>query len=63
MRDVNNGWLIRYIHANVASFFFICVYAHSYNNFINLFYYFNKLCINLYNKIIEDYTFYSKPIM
>ena len=22
MRDVNNGWLIRYTHANVASFFF-----------------------------------------
>ena len=28
MRDVNNGWLIRYTHANVASFFFIFVYAH-----------------------------------
>jgi ubiquinol-cytochrome c reductase cytochrome b subunit len=28
MRDVNNGYLIRYIHANVASFFFIFVYAH-----------------------------------
>ena len=28
MRDVNNGWLIRYIHANVASFFFIFVYGH-----------------------------------
>jgi ubiquinol-cytochrome c reductase cytochrome b subunit len=28
MRDVNNGWMIRYIHANVASFFFIFVYAH-----------------------------------
>jgi|SRR5271168_44549 len=28
MRDVNNGWLLRYIHANVASFFFIFVYAH-----------------------------------
>jgi ubiquinol-cytochrome c reductase cytochrome b subunit len=28
MRDVNNGWLIRYIHANVASFFFIFVYMH-----------------------------------
>jgi ubiquinol-cytochrome c reductase cytochrome b subunit len=28
MRDVNNGWLIRYMHANVASFFFIFVYAH-----------------------------------
>ena len=28
MRDVNNGWVIRYTHANVASFFFIFVYAH-----------------------------------
>jgi len=28
MRDVNYGWLIRYIHANGASFFFICVYVH-----------------------------------
>lgn len=28
MRDINNGWLIRYTHANVASFFFIFVYAH-----------------------------------
>lgn len=27
MRDVNNGWIIRYVHANVASFFFIFVYA------------------------------------
>ena len=28
MRDVNYGWIIRYIHANVASFFFIFVYLH-----------------------------------
>ncbi len=28
MRDVNYGWLLRYTHANVASFFFIFVYAH-----------------------------------
>lgn len=28
MRDVNNGWLIRYMHANGASFFFIIVYVH-----------------------------------
>ena len=28
MRDVQNGWLIRYIHANGASMFFIVVYAH-----------------------------------
>jgi len=28
MRDVNYGWLIRYIHANGASFFFLAVYIH-----------------------------------
>jgi len=28
MRDVNYGWLLRYLHANVASFFFIFVYLH-----------------------------------
>ena len=28
MRDVNYGWLIRYMHMNLASFFFIAVYLH-----------------------------------
>lgn len=28
MRDVNYGWLIRYIHSNGASAFFIVTYAH-----------------------------------
>ncbi|MBC7281384.1 cytochrome b N-terminal domain-containing protein [Hoeflea sp.] len=28
MRDVNNGWLLRYMHSNGASFFFIAVYLH-----------------------------------
>jgi len=28
MRDVNWGWLIRYMHANGASMFFIAVYIH-----------------------------------
>ena len=28
MRDVNYGWLMRYMHANGASFFFIVVYIH-----------------------------------
>lgn len=28
MRDVNFGWLIRYMHMNGASFFFIAVYIH-----------------------------------
>nr|YP_008144933.1 cytochrome b [Psenes pellucidus]AGO20427.1 cytochrome b [Psenes pellucidus]WMI34870.1 cytochrome b [Psenes pellucidus] len=27
-RDVNFGWLIRNLHANGASFFFICIYMH-----------------------------------
>nr|YP_010250893.1 cytochrome b [Ips calligraphus]QTV76827.1 cytochrome b [Ips calligraphus] len=27
-RDVNYGWLIRILHANGASFFFICLYLH-----------------------------------
>jgi len=27
-RDVNNGWLLRYFHANGASTFFIFVYIH-----------------------------------
>nr|YP_009726416.1 cytochrome b [Batrachuperus sp. 2 PZ-2020]QHR93055.1 cytochrome b [Batrachuperus sp. 2 PZ-2020] len=27
-RDVNYGWLMRNIHANGASFFFICIYMH-----------------------------------
>ncbi|MDP3660377.1 cytochrome b N-terminal domain-containing protein, partial [Phenylobacterium sp.] len=28
MRDVNFGWLVRYMHANGASMFFIAVYIH-----------------------------------
>ena len=28
MRDVNSGWMLRYIHMNGASFFFIVVYIH-----------------------------------
>src|SRR6202008_1277061 len=28
MRDVNYGWLIRYLHSNGASMFFVAVYVH-----------------------------------
>lgn len=28
MRDVNYGWLLRYLHSNGASFFFILIYIH-----------------------------------
>uniref|UniRef100_A0A1U9G520 Cytochrome b n=2 Tax=Chlorocebus TaxID=392815 RepID=A0A1U9G520_9PRIM len=27
-RDVNHGWIIRYLHANGASMFFICLFLH-----------------------------------
>ena len=52
MRDVNNGWIIRYTHANVASFFFIFVYAQCYNIYLNLFFIQSLLIsnISLFNK-------------
>lgn len=28
MREVNGGWLVRYIHSNGASIIFILLYAH-----------------------------------
>jgi quinol-cytochrome oxidoreductase complex cytochrome b subunit len=34
MRDVNNGWLLRYCHANGASFFFLFVYIHLGRSFL-----------------------------
>lgn len=33
MRDVNFGWLLRYAHANGASFFFIVIYLHLFRGF------------------------------
>lgn len=33
MRDVNYGWLIRYIHLNGASFFFVVTYVHIFRGF------------------------------
>nr|QOL00658.1 cytochrome b [Leuconemacris litangensis] len=27
-RDINNGWILRTLHANGASMFFICIYLH-----------------------------------
>ena len=33
IRDVNNGWLIRTLHANGARFFFIIVYIHMFRGF------------------------------
>ena len=33
MRDVNYGWLLRYLHANGASMFFVAVYIHIFRSF------------------------------
>jgi ubiquinol-cytochrome c reductase cytochrome b subunit len=33
MRDVNWGWLMRYAHANGASFFFVVIYIHIFRGF------------------------------
>jgi ubiquinol-cytochrome c reductase cytochrome b/c1 subunit len=33
MREVNYGWLLRYLHANGASMFFVAVYIHIFRNF------------------------------
>ena len=65
MRDVNSGWAVRYTHANVASFFFIFVYAQHFKFIISniLFYSNNKIislcklplyCYHLFNKAISD---------
>ena len=50
MRDVNYGWLIRYMHANGASFFFIAVYIHI---FRGLYYGSYKACL-LYTSDAAD---------
>jgi ubiquinol-cytochrome c reductase cytochrome b subunit len=33
MRNVNYGWMLRYAHANGASFFFIVIYLHIFRGF------------------------------
>src|SRR6185503_7934726 len=33
MRDVNWGWMLRYAHANGASFFFMVIYLHMFRGF------------------------------
>ena len=57
MRDVNSGWLLRYIHANGASmFFYSCLRSH-WSWFILWFVYWAKrICLNTrcYNIIIND---------
>ncbi len=34
MRDVNYGWLLRYLHANGASMFFLAVYIHMFRGHV-----------------------------
>lgn len=34
MRDVNYGWLIRYVHSTGASFFFVVIYLHMFRSLL-----------------------------
>ena len=34
MRDVNWGWLVRYMHSTGASFFFILIYLHMFRRLL-----------------------------
>jgi hypothetical protein len=71
MRDVNNGWILRYTHANVASFFFIFVYAQFYNFYFYLLfssfkiyvYFFIKRVLNQTAKILISLLYFNKLIM
>nr|AZL93149.1 cytochrome b [Ceraphronidae sp. ZJUH_2016007] len=36
MNDTNMGWMIRYLHLNMASFFFICLYIHMLRGLYNM---------------------------
>ena len=55
MRDVNYGWLIRYVHANGASMFFLAVYIHI---FRSLYYGYFYLC---YILLIQRKLYSIKP--
>lgn len=62
MRDVNNGWLVRYLHSNTASAFFFLVILYVdfvvYFSLCNPFFTFYKPCIT--HLISEDVTCNNK---
>lgn len=60
MRDVNNGWVVRYIYVNVVLFFFIFVYVLNYK-FINskLLFCFNNKIINFCKLILIGYLLFK----
>ena len=74
MRDVNAGYILRYTHANVASFFFIFVYAQIlkiyFNNKLNLLKLYKKFnnrftstfLYFLKNKILDQFLTIFKPV-
>ena len=53
MRDVNNGWMIRYMHANGTSMFFIVLYCHIFLvGFIYGFLLYIKIKFGVYNSVV-----------
>ena len=59
MRDVNNGWLVRYIHANGASMFFITIYVHMFKNLYYGSYAHPRAALWCSGVIIFNYSAYS----
>lgn len=64
-RNVNNGWLLRSLHANGASFFFICLYFHIgrglYYGSFNLYYTWNIGILILFLVIATAFLGYVLP--
>merc|ERR1712137_222271 len=42
MRDVNNGWFFRYVHANGASMMFIALYVHMLSTYTTV-----RICVHV----------------
>ena len=49
MRDVSNGWLIRYLHSNTASAFFFLVCIAYYCFYLCVYNYCNDITLIFYN--------------
>jgi ubiquinol-cytochrome c reductase cytochrome b subunit len=73
MRDINYGWMIRYLHANGAAFFFIFIYIHmakglyygEIKNIKNKYYYSNSINVIIFLLliIITGFLSYSQYIV
>ena len=56
MRDVSNGWLIRYLHSNTASAFFFLVCIAYYCFYLCVYNYCNIITLIFYNFYLMFYN-------